>query len=200
MLPDFPQVKRPLVAALEGRMRHSLASASGPFLGAKEGIIHEGASARIIREDGTVDDIIPQKIETSFSVPNSKTEDLSPDEVRRLVDGAAEELGRQKAKLFYEKVDQVTEEAGQVVRAGGEQSIAEAFLEMLSKMVLPFDAFGNLDIGQIVLVCHPDTAPTLAEAQAEIQRNPELKRRHDAILAERKEHWRAEETRRRLVG
>lgn len=91
-------------------------------------------------------------------------------------DKGAEQLERQ----FFEFMNKVTEDAGQVVDAGGRPLSHDLILDMFEKLQVDFDEDGNPEMPMIVL--QPKAFEKLGEPTPE-----QLKRRDEIIERKRRE-------------
>lgn len=90
-------------------------------------------------------------------------------------------MERQFRQTMYQTIERSTNASGNVVDMNDQNSVAEAFLEVLRKIEFAVDANGNVSLPEIHL--HPDTAKKLL-ASAEAQ-PPEFHAEVERVKAEK---------------
>lgn len=197
MLPDYPETKRELFKQIEAQA-HSGVEHDPLLSQIRRFKIHEGRVVRIAREDGSVDEL-------RFDDPILAKATFKIEDVRRLgersVFAAVEKLGADlhegMAKRLFQTITKAAESVGNVRDAKGAPITAESILEMLDKMEMSFDENGAWNRPTII------TGPGLAEpakaAYLQLEEDPSLRVRRDAIVNRKREEWRVREARRKLV-
>jgi hypothetical protein len=196
MLPDFPELKAEVQKFVLAKLR-SLVDTGDPVLRQIKGFNqHEGQKMQYEQQGyGTVQDDF-ERIGTQFEIPIGDVPNLVGEKLDATLAAIAEDLVRQSAKLFFDKMDQTCDLAGTSVDARGKPFSPELFLEMISTPQLEFGRDGK---PESTFVMHPDMVPTMKKVAEQIENDPELKRRHTEILERQREAWAARESNRKLV-
>lgn len=196
MLPDFPKVKKKVIEVLNKRMQ----ARSVPSLlqKAKHLCYHEGHRHRIIRADGSVAENEFMEASSKITLDLSQGDSITMEDVIAKVDDAAEEMESQMARHFFDEISKSVEEAGNAIDAGGKPFTAEMYLEALEKVQLNF--YGDGTPHELALVYSPNMAPRMKAELQRLHTDPELARRYDELIKQKREEWRERENSRKLVG
>jgi hypothetical protein len=170
----------------------------GSFSGIKSSIMHEGESDQIIREDGSVAEIIPKSLQSNGVIPVD-SRDIEEIELNGILK-ALQEVGRgladAKAKMILESIEEATKEVGNHI--GPRSDSAEQFFEMIEKRYFDFDAMGRPIWGEFV-VGDKETAEKLGTTMNRIESTPELKRRMSLLIEQKRREFLDREAARKLV-
>ena len=196
MLPDFPKLKTEVHRDVLVRIRRRVDRADSVVSQIKRFSQHEGRDMRYERIDAPPVQSGPEEIGAAFKVLLSDVPDLVGPKLDAKIDEIAQEIAKQQAGLIFRRTQETCDEVGNVIHAAGEPLSAELLLEMLSKVQMDFEPDGT-PTGQLVI--HPDMVPALKKAGEELERDSELKRRHEDILRRQREEWAARESHRKLV-
>lgn len=137
-----------------------------------------------------------QAHQTPFEIRLDEVPHLTGQALDQKLRGIAEAMGAQKMKIFYERIDEATEQTGNRYDARGKPPNGEMLLDFMSAGEWGFDKAGKPNMS---FVLHPNMVPAMKKAADEVENDPELKRRHDEIVARHYERWLARENRRKLV-
>ncbi len=92
MLPDFPEIKQHvhqfLMQYLDNRVRHHM----GFLRLVRRVFVPEGAQTKLVRPDGTTDELQMKKAEVELLASTNPTEGLSLEEVLKSLDDAARKM------------------------------------------------------------------------------------------------------------
>lgn len=196
MLPDYPKVKERLMGMFLERMRRVEMVRLGFLGGMQETLIQEGRRSSLHREDGSSQDVEMKSIHVSefLNVDYRTLEDLDIADLFRFFDRLAMALADAKGKHGFEVL---TSELGKVGNVESSQKPThEKLLSAFEKM--EFD-FVN---GQPILpefVANPKEKTLMDSALKSILETPELKRRYDFIMFQKREQYRDREVARKLV-
>ena len=160
--------------------------------------IHEGGHNRLVREDGTVDDTSLRKITGKTTLPNDPKMGLNIANVLNSIDAVAKQMAQQNQIHMFKRVDEVTKETGNRFDLKGEPMTAKVLNDMLEAMYIAFDRNGEPILPSFV--CGPEAAKNLIARKEAIESDVAEKRRHDDILAKKREEFYDRESNRRLVG
>lgn len=196
MLPRFLKVESVLDRTFKDlvfRISHT----GDPIFGEIKGtVIHEGRGT--YQKEGTKTRAF--KMKQFAGVTEIRREDLKSFGVKEFVD-AAKKIGgeflKQKSQHFFGVINQATEESGNVVDGRGRPFSHELILEVLEKMQIDFDEDGNPEMPTMVV--SPTLRPRVQQLIAE-QDDPKIAAQFDAIIARKREEFRAREADRRLDG
>ena len=197
MLPDYPKLKSQLEEKLSTRIREESTSPSSPLSRIPRVQVFEGSKSIMTRADGTEATIEFTEMRVEMEINAKDVENMTFDEMLARYKSAGEDLARQQAKHFYSEIDKSVEEVGNVV-SGKDRPNVEDFFEMLEKLWIDFDDNGQ-PTGQSIYTGE-ENYETILKMIEQIENNPELKKRHNAIMELKKEEWRVRESRRKLVG
>lgn len=197
MLPDYVDAKRQLKEGLTRWLRNRVQEHLGPFADLPAHQIFEGTAMAIGRPDGRQDVTQMKQFEAGLEITADEVPQMGLADIMRRIDGTAQKLADDMGKNIYGVASDAAQEAGNVVKAHGKIT-AEAILEVLEKIEIPFDDEGNPELPSIHI--HPDMTETLKAALLSLREDPNLRTRHEELLQEKKEIWRDREASRRLVG
>ncbi len=197
MLPEFPKLKSEIHSQLLARIRRRIEAADPVVSQIKAFTQHEGQRMRYERLDAPSAEINESEdVGAPFQVLVSEVPDLIGANLDAKIEALAQDVAKNRSAFFFRRFQETCDEVGNAVHAGGKPLSAELLLEMLDKVQVDFGPDGK-PTGQFVI--HPDMAPALKKAAEELERDPELKRRHEDILRRQREEWAARESNRKLV-
>lgn len=198
MLPDYPAFKTELADILNRLFRRRLAQYQG-FVGqvAKHRVF-EGDKNFLLRSTGDSETTEFQDFSVARELSAKEVPKMTFEDILKELDAAAAEMGAKTARYFIEGLDKTLEAAGQVENAKGAKISGELLLRTLERIEMNFDESGNHK--NLSLVIHPSNAEATAAALRELEDDPELRKRHRALIERKREAWRVREASRRLVG
>jgi hypothetical protein len=196
MLPDFPKIKSEVHRDVLGRIRRRADSADSVVSQIKRFSQHEGRDMRYDRVDAPPVESGPEELGARFEVLLSDVPDLIGPKLDAKIEEIAQEIAKQEAEMFYRRIGETCDEVGNSMNAKGQPLTAELLLQMFSNVQMNFGPDGR-PTAQFVI--HPDMAPALRKAGEELERDPELRRRHEDILRRQREEWATRESHRKLV-
>ncbi|MGD0467557.1 MAG: hypothetical protein ABSA54_04205 [Terriglobales bacterium] len=137
---------------------------------------------------------------TEIAVPVTLAMDEIPnlvgDHLWSKVFGIADEIAKQQMKMLFKTIEEATEKAGTRIDNKGRPITADSLLQMMEMTEVEFDRKGN---PTSVFVIHPDMQETARKISEQIENDPELKARGEAIRRKHYESWLARENNRKLV-
>jgi hypothetical protein len=196
MLPDFPKVKEKVLETLNKRMQAR--STPSPFQNAKHLRYHEGHRHRIVRADGSVVENEFKEASSKITLDLSQWDSITMEDIIAKIDAAAEEMESQMARHFFGEISKSVEEVGNAIDAKGKPFTAEMYLEALEKVQLDFYEDGTPH--ELTLVCSPKMAPRMKAELQRLHTDPELARRYNELIEQKRDEWRERENSRKLVG
>ena len=195
MLPDYPKVKGQLVEAFEDRMRMAHFARLGIFNQIQETMIHEGERNILYRDDGSMDDKLPRRIEGrgELTYDHSHPEKLQPEQINAFLDKMAENLAEERIKGFFECLDKAVTEVGNVSHKKG----VEGIFDMIEKIQMDFDQHDK-PIMPTMMVGSNESASKVGGILREIMESPDLRRRYETLIDKKRDEWRDREIARNL--
>ena len=196
MLPDFPSSKQKILKAIQQRLDllerelHPVLAQVGRY------VQHEGLATEFEQ--------VGYGRKSQEATEQSVAVEIRLDEVPTLVGAVLEEklrtiakdMGGLKIKMMLDRIAEATEITGNRVDAQGERLTGRLILDMIESAEEDFDQLGNSKSSFLV---HPEMLPELKRINDEVENDPELKRRLEAIQRKKRELWADRESRRKLV-
>lgn len=197
MLPDFQKAKQLMMDKLIKFFEQRVAQYSRGLLPmTPTKLIHEG--------DGFRMEYSPEfSHESSYKAIHSrldfKADELikNPNLVYQYMDSMAADHAIQQTIFVFDSVSEVTEKAGNVIKAKGAVS-AEDILELMEKITIDFDTDGNPNMPSIH--AGEKIIGELKSVLQEIESSPKLRERLTNIMTRQKSDWNDRENNRKLVG
>jgi hypothetical protein len=197
MLPDFPSLKTEIMARLAARVRAG-AQADALLALMPAFIIHEGSRSRLLREDGTVQEMIfDNPLHASAEITMQDIADAGPAASIAAIDQMTQSLQEGMTRRTLKAIEDAAESVGNSIDARGKPFTPELYFAALNEMELSFDDSGTWS--PPTWLAHPDTRPKIERVLASIEADPDLRARRDAIVDRQREEWRVREAHRRLV-
>ena len=197
MLPDFLKIKKKHVEAINGLLKEALQQ-DPLFSGIREEHHFEGSRMSYKTVDGEPEETEYYQVASSqFLV---KREDVIAKGAMAYIENirdAAEEMKKQKARLFFDKMKEVTDKTGNIVDGRAQPFSFELFAESIRKIWIEFDEKGNPHMPTMVV--HPDIGEKLRVLFPEWNKNPEYKKIMDEIIEAKRKEWNDRESHRKLV-
>ena len=196
MLPDFPELKAELGKIVLAGLAKCIHTGDPVLAEIKHFRQHEGTQMRYEQQGGNVVQEGFEMMGAEFTILPEEVPDLVGPKLNAKLEEIARKMVEIEAKSFFNKMGEITREAGTSVDAGGKPMSPNLLLDMMETVQMEFDSKGKPTQR---LVIHPDMVPALQKVTAEIENDPELKRRQDDILSRQREAWSAREGNRKLV-
>ncbi len=193
MLPDFPKIKQ-RVNELLTRYLQTLVRANPLLSKIKEQPVFEGD--RLASNVRTGESVFEQ---ISAQAP-VKRKDIIEKGLKvyfKNIRLMADQLIEQKTKLLLTKIDQSTQETGNIVDLKGKPLTPERFLEFLEKIWIDFDDKCRPRIP--TLVVSPEIGVQLKQKFAEWEKNPVHRQNFEKLMKRKREEWNDRESNRKLV-
>jgi len=197
MLPDFPDIKNQISPILMNYLNRRVRFHLGFFGEIPMVPIPEGSFTKLVRADGTCDDTPLEKAQGKISVDTTPNGGLSFEAVLKSIDDVAQQMALQEKQMLFRRINQVTEETGNVIDARNQPLSAKLLNDSLEMMHIEFSDDGKPHLPSLVV--HPDVAQRLMEHK-ETEEDVIEKERQDQIIARKREEFFARESRRKLVG
>lgn len=199
MLPDLPKLKADIAQVFHMVFKNRVNEYLG-FVGeVPRYIIKEGSNPVTLRPDDSRDETTLQaaSAETIFKledIPN-----LSVGERIDRLDTAAREMANQISSHAFATINEAVDKAGNVVDAKGKPFSPESVFEVLEKIQMDFYDDG-VKHKEITVVIPPALTDRVKDTMEQIHQTPELSKRYEEIIDNKRMEWRAREAARKLVG
>ena len=198
MLPDFLKTKEKLNIMIDFNLKQAILLHLGPLADIRETIYFEGSKTVINYDDGSVSEIESEEFHVMLKLDINEIETMTHDKVLEKINDLAKEMAEKQAKFFYKRIGEFAEEAGNVVSGEGETFSMDIFFEVLEKISRDFDHAGKPD--EINFAASPELFQSISKVFNEAKSDPEIQKRFDAIMEQKREEWRVRESNRKLVG
>jgi hypothetical protein len=198
LLPDFPELKAELDNYLRVKLRRKMDARDSVVSQVRQYTQHEGLLQQYkqLGPDGKVVEEGFEVLSTEFNTTIAEIPTLIGNNLEKKLDEIAEKTAANLAAAFYKRVGKACQEVGNSVNAGGKPLSAEMLLQMMDRVEMEFDETGK---PTTALVFHPNMTESFKKVAEQIENDPQLKRRADAILAGKREAWAARESNRKLA-
>jgi hypothetical protein len=196
MLPDFPETKRLFSRFFQTYMRRKMREIS-PFGMVQVRHYHEGRAMKVVRDDRSESGSDMQQLSAQLEIKLDEIEDLTLDKAIQKYDVMIFDMVSKQARFIRERMSSEIPES-QSINAKGRKLNAELILEMKDKMQVAFNP--DWTPQEIFFDGHLFTPDAIAAVEQEFQNSPGLQKRHEDLMAKKREEWRAREADRKLVG
>jgi hypothetical protein len=196
MLPDFPVLKTEIQKIILAKLRQRIDTSDSVLSQIKRFTQHEGTEMRYEQHGGEIVQEGFEKIGTQFEITIADVPTLVGEKLDAKLEEIAQEVISQSAKAFFKKLGESCEKVGTSIDARGEPVSAEMLLEMMSTVQMEFGPDGKPTMSFVI---HPDMVPAAKKVGEQIENDPELKRKHEEIIARQREAWAARESNRKLA-
>jgi hypothetical protein len=197
MLPDWPNIKRDIVRAMMRRVRAEIGARSTIGLVPKSSV-HEGHATMMIRADGTSEASPFETSEGEFALPMEALKEENLEQLFARMRPLIESQAKARTESMLRTVEAASRAAGTASDAKGRPITAELILEAWEKLDIEFMPNGMPRWPQMVF--HPSQQDRVDAELTRLQTVPELRERMQALLARKREDWRAREADRTLAG
>lgn len=196
MLPDYSETKRLFGRFFVTYCRRK-ARAISPLADVRVRHLHEGRGMRITRADESESKSEVQELSTTMEIRFDEIPGLTFEKAIAKYDAMILDMVRKQTGLALERLDKDLPKS-QTVDGKGRKLDAEIVLEMLETIQLEFYPDGRPhELHVVGGFFTPERRKAIDE---EFRSNPELQKRHDELMARKREEWRAREADRKLVG
>ena len=196
MLPDYTETKKLFGRFFQTYMRRK-ARAISPLADVQVRHLHEGRGMRVKRPDDSESNTEVRQLSSMLEVRFDEIPDLTLEKVLAKFDEIIRDLVRQQTGFALGRISEEIP-SSQTIDAKGKKLDAEIILEMLETIQLEFYPDGRPH--EIHVIGGLFTAERLKALDEEFRSHPELKKRHDDLMARKRKEWCAREASRKLVG
>jgi hypothetical protein len=196
-LPQYRQLKAQLERWFLDLLRHSARQQLGPFAESPRLIQHEGDrhSYNTVNGDERTADYQELAVEVRFA--KSDILRMTLEDVLKFLTENGRELGAKEAEFHFGRLNAIMKEAGNVVDGQGRPITFDLYLEMLEKLHIAFDDFGNPRIPTIVVA--PHLTQRVEEMLQEAAADEGARVRFETVMEQKRKEWDEEQNRRKLV-
>lgn len=197
-LPKYKEVKKVTEKLLNARFLAKSREELGPFAESRRIQQWEGE----LLKHNTLDDskslktLSYQVASTEFKLQYSEVKDMKPEDVVKLIDKMAKDIGASQAKYNYKVLADTVKEAGNSVDAKNSKPSVKIFFEILGKISMDFDSEGKPKWPSIV--CGPDQQEKWLKV-LETAHNPNNIKKLEEIIEQKKKDFYARQANRKLV-
>lgn len=198
-LPKLKEVKEIVEKSISKRFDAAMRRELGPFNESPNIIQHEGVTLihNTLDNQDSTRTMKYKRAQVEYKLDYQALSQMSTEDVVRVIDEKAKDMGSQIAKHQFKILGDVIEETGNKVDAGGQKLSLDLFLESISKMSISFDRNGEPILPTIVI--SPKMADDWKRLITEAEGNIEHKAKLDALMKQKKEEYDAEQASRKLV-
>ena len=195
MLPDMPTVRDYAQKWLNYHLFLNIAKKTG-FMQAMRlpETLQEGNKTKLLRYDGTIDDVPMKAIGTKIEIKVNDLDQHGLKEVLKVLDKAAHDMARQQSKNFFERLNQICHETGQVYDNKAQPLTFDSILDLLDSMPIDFDEDGQPILPSIL------AGPRVIEKLLKKEVSDEQIKKQNEIIERKYSEWRDRESDRRLVS
>lgn len=195
MLPDMPAVQDYCLQWFKYNLFLKMAKNTGFMQAMRQPEpLQEGNKNKLLRYDGTIDDVPMKAIDTKIEIKVDDLDQHGHKEVLKVLDEAARDMARQQSKNFFERLNQICDETGQVYDNKGQPLTFDSILDLLDSMPIDFDEKGQPIMPSIL------AGPRVIEKLLKQEPSDEQIKKRNEIIERKYSEWRDRESDRRLVG
>jgi hypothetical protein len=196
MLPDFPETKRLFNRFFRTYMRQKIREVS-PYSSVQTRYLHEGRAMKITRADQSESTSGMEQFSAHLEIKFDEIENLTLQKSIEKHDAMIADLVLKQTVFIRERMNSEIPES-QTLDAKGRRFDAQVVIDMLEKMQIEFYPDGT---PHEIFVDGPLFTPeAMSSVDKEFKSNPELKRKFDEMMENKKEQYHAREADRKLVG
>lgn len=196
MLPDFSETKRLFSRFFRTYMRQRIREVS-PYSVMQTRYLHEGRAMKITRADQSESTSGMEQLSAQLEIKFDEIKDLTLQKAIDKYNALILDIVQKQTHFIRERMSSEIPES-QTLDVKGRRIDAQLIIDMLEKMQIEFYPDGT---PHEIFVDGPlFTSDRMAAVDKEFESNPELKRKFDEMIEQKKEEWRARETDRKLVG
>lgn len=196
MLPDFPKIKEKFREGINQYLK-GLVRQEPLFSQMKEVPVFEGNRMASRTENGILDQSSYEEISGEYSISRQDVIAKGPWAFIENIHKVAEEIKKQRAGLFFRKLEQVTDKTGNIINGKGQPFTFDLFIKSLEKVQIDFDDEEKPYLPAFVFA--PEMAAQVKQKLPEWFANAEYKKRFDELIERKREEWRDRESNRKLV-
>jgi hypothetical protein len=195
MLPDYPEIKRKLLINFQKHMIKETQQDTLMKVVQKKPI-YEGNNLEINSISGHSKRKGFQTISTEFRIKPEDLIEKGLDAYYSKFSEITEEMRKKQSKILIEAFEETTNQTGNIVDCKS-KPMAEWYLEVLDKVSIIFDEFGNPTMPDIFV--SPDDYERIKSDYSKLQFDPNIKEKIREIVERKRREWIDKENNRKLV-
>jgi len=197
MLPDFVKARDQFMKMVLDKFEKLTCQYMGPFDFPKNRIF-EGRQLVSVMKNGQVFKTSLAKISGEINILNNDVKTGNIAKVLEYIDQMALDRAQKQTGITVEEFKRVTSPTGQMTDYGGRPFDADAFFTLIEKVEIDFKKDGS--VKHLRFVYTPELDKRVKEVLAELESNPEYKKRYKEIIDKKRQEWNDREASRKLVG
>ncbi|MBI5083312.1 MAG: hypothetical protein HZB13_01785 [Acidobacteria bacterium] len=198
MLPDFPDLKRRLLTITKITFEEKVRE-DGLIRAINQVPYFEGDRFETQDVEGDKQTSSPKQMSIPITVERTAIVEEGVGAYVKVMMNAVTVQQQNLVQMLHERMDEVTERTGNRVDAGGQPFSPSLFLDLLEKIDIDFDEYGQPDLSSVRIVVLPELGEVLREKGPEWETDPVLRKRRDEIIAKKRIEWSDRESNRKLV-
>lgn len=196
MLPDYPKLKKKLQHLYTLEMECYQEQISPVFKMVTKQNIYEGNESEIIYPDGKRRKTDFKQSRDEFEFDIREIENLTLEEIHEKCMNMTANITDQVTEQFYQTIDTVTKETGNIIKGEGKSFCLEHYFQALEMVPIDFDSQGKAILP--IISAGPKNAKKMGEVLKQLEEEP-YKSQFESLLASKKEDFRERESNRKLV-
>lgn len=195
MLPDFPEIKRKTHDHIQNGAK-IVSNQNMPLLGStKKKRVFEGDKSKIVREDGSIDEVNFKTFSKEVASPTEEVEKLTLEEFFQKLCLMMIEMGNEQEKEAFQDIANVVERVGNSIKVDKKPS-ADDLLKVFERIHLDFDDNGKAKFPTIYT--GEAGFKNFGQIMKDLEQEP-FKSKFEEIINKKKAEWNARESNRKLV-
>src|SRR5665647_752082 len=195
MLPDYPKIKKKLLIKFQRNMIKETQKDTLMKIAQKRPI-YEGNNLEINNASGCSEEKGFKTISTEFRIKPEDLIEKGLDAYYSKFSEITEEMRKKQGKLIIEAFEETTHQTGNIVDCKS-KPIAEWYLEVLDKVSIIFDEFGNPTMPDIIV--NPNDYERIKSDYSKMQFDPNIQEKIREIIERKRREWIDKESKRKLV-
>lgn len=194
MLPEFPEAKK-FTREYFKYLQYSRVASNASWMQAMgpPEPIQEGEKVILQRYDGSIDKVRMKRSSGKVVIKYDDLEEKGLPAILEAMDKAAKDMANQQTKHFITRLNEITEESGQVYDNQGRPLTFDTILDFLDKFEIDFDKQGHPLMPTIM------AGPRIIEKIRNLKPTDEQNKKFNEIIERKYSEWRDRESNRRLV-
>ena len=195
MLPDYPEIKRKLLINFQRRMIKE--PQQDPLMKlVQKRHIYEGNTLETNGINGTPEIKELQMISTEYRIKHEDLIEKGSDAYNSKFSEITEEMRKKEGKLLVEALEETTNQTGNLVDCKS-RPIGEWYLEILDKVSISFDDFGNPNMPDLFV--DSKDYERIKSDYSKLDSDPHIKGKIKEIVERKRREWIDKENNRKLV-
>ena len=194
MFPDFLKTKEKLNRMIASERKKAELRHMGPFAEIPQSNLIEGNKVLYIDQDGSCEEVPMEEAKVKIEIRLDEIEEMTHERVLDKINTMERDMAKKLSKSAFELISDAAEEAGNVISSDGEPISVCLLLQVIEKMHLSFDEEGQPS--GLTFAANPKLSPSLDKTISQLKTDP----RYQKLMEQKREEWRARESRRKLVG